>query len=343
LEKCPNLQDLEFQVTSGPTVIRLKPVTNLKSLAVLQEQFESPLFEFFPSLESLEVSMEELGRHSEGQLKEGLSHVKSLVIGHDEDSSFYETPIEPFVMEAIASCKLELLQGYVDFQFEPDFLFRANWPNLQHLTLGGMTISWEALAAICGKFRLLKHLSLVLPFVKNPNLAGLQKLKELEKLQLEVVTDLDIEQVFLTCNALFPLDQDGNDHLTAFPRAQKFYLLFTYGHYLVVKTNISQVQRWICSIKNDESINPIPKRYFRRIYPSHIIGQELPSGMEPYPDLETRYQEIRLQMQRDAELNHADELDHAVELGDVAELENVSEPNDAGDLEPYDTNCCRCC
>ena len=282
LGKCPHLQDLAL--FGDHALIPLSPLPELKSFRALYlgDQYEGPLFECFPSLENLVIPIEPLCQHSEVQLKEGLRNSKSLEIMDLETRT--GTLSVGFVLQEISSiCHLERLKVVDD----PDsqVLIRSSWPNLKrldfHIAFGNPSINLRQLREICDRFPKLTHLSLRLR--RYHDLECLLKLAALEELRLSMPSSLDIQRIFDTGNALFPLEADGKDRLTTFPRAQKFLLLFKFGHYLVVKTRLGELQRWICAVERDGTrCLGIPQSSFRRIFPSHILRQELPSGLKPF-------------------------------------------------------------
>ena len=279
MEKCPHLQDLTLhpiESRSGAPY-SLAPLAELKAFRsyFLFACFERPLFESFPSVETLEVSMGQLRRHSEKEFLNGIRYVKSLktdLIVPDGVITAVYNDIDPsgatlsheFVVEAVATvCHLERLSvmgGAVrssDRVYEAHapmlevVICRSNWPQLKQLDLRSIPISLKELEAICERFSLLRHLSLFI--VKKFNMECLFKLKALEEMSLEIWegSDYDIKELFATGNALFPLDLNGYDGLSAFPRAQKFHLSFNCGEYLLVKTTIGEVQRWLCPTEAD--------------------------------------------------------------------------------------------
>ena len=225
LAKCPHLRDLTL-VTRGE-VISLSPLPQLKSFRCTSGHFERPLFECLSSkLETLEVRMGELRRHSEEQLKDGLRHLKSLTSDLIDPFLSEGTVSHQFVVEAVASItnleRLRFRPAFSDRVYESyapileSLIFRSNWKCLKHLDLVETPISRKELDAICKRFSSLTHLVLSLSGVKKADLACLLKLKALEMLGLELLGcegDEDIQQVFAIGNALFPLDPDGKDAL----------------------------------------------------------------------------------------------------------------------------------
>ena len=285
LTKCPHLQDLNL-IHADFYYLDLSPSAELKSFHSADGSFRLPLFEYFPTLESLTTSLSEISRHSEEQLRLGLHHVKSLHLVWT--SSFTLSSLK--VLRVIASdCHLERLivanmgPGHYNFgsilaRQINGLISSSNWPQLTQLYIDG-AISLEAFEDICDKFPFLGHLHVRLESAEMPNLACLIKLKALEEMRLSLKlslmglslkSELKIREVFATGNSIFPLDGDGKDNLMTFPRARKLRLAYPYyPYYLVVRTNLGEVQRWIRSRKRNVAL---------RIRPPHIIQHKLPKG-----------------------------------------------------------------
>ena len=153
LAKCPHLRDLA--IGGGSAEIALSPLAQLKTFSYRPYRLEYPPFAYFLALETLDVTMMDLRRHTQSQLAEGLRRIKSLEI-RDSSGPWAEVPPDgalsrELVVETIAGLShLEHLSyAMIERPAIRALLTHPHWSALKQLGLYSEDLFWEELEDIC--------------------------------------------------------------------------------------------------------------------------------------------------------------------------------------------------